>query len=103
MSKYRLFVDFFLVSVSKELLHDLYFGDRTLDGLEFKWNALGWIMSFSNDEISRIKQLPKQMRLIVTILHDLVKVSSSLPLHFISLIKTLHFRNLHFYSTRKSY
>lgn len=77
MSKHRLlFVDFLLVPVSKALLHDLYCGDRTLDGLEFKWNALRTIMSFSNDEISKIKQLPKQLRLIVAILYDLVKVPS---------------------------
>lgn len=69
-----LFFPLILVDVSKRLLHDLYCGDRTLDGLEFKWNTLGWIMSFSKDDISKINRLPWQLRLIVATLHALVKV-----------------------------
>lgn len=41
---------------------------------EIRWKVFGWILSFNDNEISTIRQLPKQFLLISTILYVLTKV-----------------------------
>lgn len=48
-------------------------GDDT-EIIEIKWKILGWIMSLTDDVISRIKKLPKDYMLIGTIVYTLVEV-----------------------------
>lgn len=57
-------------------LEQLYsnYHDRTLDPIETKWDILKWIMSFSEGEISTLRKVKKQYRLICATLCALVKV-----------------------------
>ncbi|XP_031625913.1 uncharacterized protein LOC116342439 [Contarinia nasturtii] len=53
-------------------LNQLYLDDES-NIIETKWNIFGWIMSFSDDVISLIKNVPKDFLLIICILTPLVK------------------------------
>lgn len=67
----------FLKIVSVPPLDQLYSKSIDSEMNEIRWKVFAWIMSFSDDEISTIKQLSKQFLLISTILYVLVKVIDS--------------------------
>lgn len=52
---------------------------------EIKWKIFGWIMSFSAEEISIIKRLPKDLQMTSATLLALVKVRFQVHTQFASI------------------
>lgn len=64
-------------TVSVPPLIELYLDTNDIENLQkIRWKLLGWIMSFDDETLAAIQQLPKKMLLIITTLYVLVKVTN---------------------------
>lgn len=66
---------YYSIAVPIPPLKQLYeAGNDFIEMNKIKWKIFAWITSFTDDEISMIKQLPRDFLLISTTLYILVKV-----------------------------